>query len=125
MTTNYRGRLQIPLTKSHLSLFTSTRLHLLTGYERVVIGGRGPYVECLKRHLHHTHVHLPIPQMDRVTHPDRYFYREYRTNDCAQVKIYFQYKPVTYADYIPGRFYISPFDIFLEDGTPAIRSLKE
>ena len=52
MTTNYQDRLRIALEGNDYTRFeTSTGLHVATGYTRVVIGGRGPYIEFLPGHL--------------------------------------------------------------------------
>ena len=52
MPTNSQDRLRIPLEgNDHTRFETSTGLHVATGYTRVVIGGRGPYIEFLPGHL--------------------------------------------------------------------------
>jgi len=111
---NYEDRLNIPIIgNDNTSFSTNTGLHIATGYTRVVIGGRGPYVEFAMGHLLLGNTHIPEDQKYRLTMPwlERVFYLECRTNDTANVKIYHQFKTVNYADYKVGMFYISPFDL--------------
>jgi hypothetical protein len=58
--TSYEKRLPIPLSwDDHVRFETSTGLHVATGYTRIVIGGRGPYVEFLPSHLIWDSLHIP------------------------------------------------------------------
>lgn len=77
---------------------------LAQGYNRIVIGGRGPYVELSLRHLlQHKFHKADVPHM---------YYAEWRSN-VDNVKLYEQFQTVDYADYVPGLFYISPFDLMV------------
>jgi hypothetical protein len=118
--------LQIPLSgNDHTRFETSTGLHVAAGYTRVVIGGRGPYVEFLPSHLIWDSLHIPDEEKYRLEHPwkDKVFYVEWRTKDQSNVKVYDQKRTVDYADYKVGLFYISPFDLFVE-GEPVITKLE-
>ena len=99
-------------------------MHVATGYTRVVIGGRGPYIEFLPGHLIWDNLRIPDEEKYRTEHPwvDRVYYFEWRTKDESKVKIYDQKKTVDYADYKVGLIYISPFDLFVE-GEPVITKL--
>jgi hypothetical protein len=115
MTTDYKERLRIPLEGNYHTRFeTKTGLRVAPGYTRIVIGGRGPYVEFEEKHLVMESLHLT----DRK---HRYF-TEWRTNDDADLMVYQQREPVDYADYRIGLFYIKPFDLFVE-GVPVITKL--
>ena len=125
MATKYKDRLRIPLEGNDYTRFeTKTGSHVATGYTRVVIGERGPYIEFLPGHLIWDSLHMPDEEKHRTEHPwkDRVFYVEWRTNDKSNVKVYDQKKSVDYADYKVGLFYISPFDLFVE-GEPVITKL--
>ena len=127
MTTNYQDRLRIALEGNDYTRFeTSTGLHVATGYTRVVIGERGPYVEFLPSHLIWDSLHIPDEEKYRLEHPwkDRVFYVEWRIKDQSNVKVYDQKRTVEYADYKVGLFYISPFDLLVE-GEPVITKLEE
>lgn len=91
-----------------LKFYTKSGLHIATGYDRLVIGKRGPYVEFEKIIIENAHI--PKIQLFRLNNPVVY-YDEYRTNDISNVKIYLQKKNVRYADYKIGKWYISPYDL--------------
>ena len=84
------------------------------GFERVVHGGRGDYVEFTKGQI--------IPQLlyksslslfdeDQASKvPKFYYYWLIPINDAC-VKVYYQLATVKYADYKTGYYYVSP-DMF-------------
>lgn len=112
---DYRKRLRIKAGRAQVRLFTKSETPLLLGYERIVFGGRGPYIEFDWEHLvPGIEIVIPSDQAYRQASP-HVFYTEYRTSDAAAVKIYFQKKTVDYADYRPGLFYISPFELMFQD----------
>ena len=102
-------------------LCTLTGLPLAIGYNRIVFGKRGPYIEFDKKHL--IPENIKLVEQWRVD-SDNAYYIEYRTIDNANVKIYHQSKVVTYADYKIGLFYISPEDLFVNE-LPVIRKEKD
>jgi len=114
-------RLNLPYKtgNSELEFYTSTGLLIFRGYSRIVIGGRGPYVEFDKSTIVKDNIKMPRGQEWRVDSENAY-YVEFRTIDEANVKIYFQKKRVGYAPYKIGLCYISPFDLFLSDGSKVI-----
>jgi hypothetical protein len=125
--TSYEKRLRIHLSgDDHTRFETKTRLHVATGYTRIVIGGRGPYVEFLPGHLIWDNLQIPDEEEYRLEHPwkDRVFYVEWRTKDQGNVKVYDQKRTVDYADYKVGLFYISPFDLSI-GGKPVVTKLKQ
>ena len=104
----YRDRMRIP-SDGHktLALMTKSGAVIAHGYVRVVFGDRGPYVELLEGHLvdgAYSHI--------ETAHT---FYTEYRTIPDG-VKLYHQIKRVDYADYRPGRYYVSPFELHTTAG---------
>lgn len=122
---DYARRLSVPLTGlSNINLFTKAGLIIATAYERVVIGGRGPYVEFLPGQVVAESFHIPKEQEYRLT-ADYVYYVEYRSNCIANVKAYFQRRAVDYADYRVGHWYISPFDIVDTENIPLITPLRE
>ena len=127
MGTSYEKRLRIPLSGDDNTRFeTSTRLHVATGYTRVVIGGRGPYIEFLPSHLIWDSLQISDEENYRLEHPwkDKVFYVEWRSKDQSNVKVYEQKRTVEYADYKVGLFYISAFDLFV-GGEAVIRKLEK
>jgi hypothetical protein len=123
---SYKERLNIPIEGGKLELYSKSGLLLLNGYTRVVIGGRGPYVEIKPGQIEQKNISIPKDQRWRVDDPKwrhRVYYAEYRSHCRSYVKVYWQFKPTNYADYLVDRFYISPFDLYLdtEGKEPAIK----
>lgn len=122
MSLDYESRLRVPLFGDPTKrLFTSSGLLLATGFVRVVIGGRGPYVE-----FNDSQVSLGGMTQVPIQH---YYYDEWRTADSARLKLYHQKRTVDYADYLPGMWYATPFELFNDVGTvliePAARRKTE
>jgi hypothetical protein len=76
------------------------------GYERVVHGGRGDYVELMKEQILvklNSKFNISLPkEID-----EQPFYYYYLIPDERTEKIYWQIKTVKYADYKIGYYYIS------------------
>jgi hypothetical protein len=95
-----------------LRFFTRSDLWIAMGYERVVWGDRGPYVEFATGSILPGVLHVPDSQRWRLTTRNpRIYYQEWRTNDECDVMVYYQLREVGYADYKPGFWYISPVDL--------------
>jgi DNA-directed RNA polymerase subunit M/transcription elongation factor TFIIS len=99
-----------PKTKFYCS---KCKMPIAIGYNRVVIGGRGPYIEFLKEGQ-------IIDDNCHITNNLHKFFEEYCSNCVDKLFIYYQLKTVSYADYKVDMFYISPSLLCLEDGTPCI-----
>jgi len=82
-----------------------------TGFNRIVHGERGAYVEFINSQIAGGTFHIPKEQEWRIQGPKSFnaYYIWYETFDG--VKVYLQKKRVAYADYVPGRWYISPRDL--------------
>jgi len=108
----YQNRIKIPIEfgDSTTKFLTKCGTHIATGYKRIVIGGRGPYIEFAEDNIIRENMNIPTDEMWRIS-SDTSFYIEYRTNDMCNVKIYLQKKTVNYADYQLHYYYISPFDL--------------
>lgn len=113
----YAARLSIPIRPGdpNKKFFTQSGQHVATGYTRIVVGQRGPYVELKPESLN--------PLSHDESSQAHYYYIELRTSS-DNVKVYVQVNRVDYADYIPGMCYISPFDLYDEDGKVLIESLR-
>lgn len=78
------------------------------GYERVVHGGRGDYVELTKEQIVVdlvSHFNQPLPT--KIDPNEEYYYYWLEPKDREE-KVYWQIKTVSYADYKIGYYYISP-----------------
>ena len=108
---DYRERLLIPEQgDSHTKFYTKSGTPIAEGYERIVIGERGPYVEFTDQQVMGENLDVPENQIWRF-HNDKCYYHEFRSKDESFVKVYHQKKIVNYADYKVGLLYISPFDL--------------
>ena len=113
---SYEERLKIPIIgNDELEFYTLDETLIAKGYLRIVIGGRGPYIEFTEDQINWDNTFIPDTQEWRKDSTNA-FYIEHRTTDKANVKIYEQKKLVDYADYKIGLFYISPFDLCTKDG---------
>lgn len=104
---------------AELTFYSLGGLYLATGYLRVVIGKRGPYVEFSPNQIMWENFLVPEKEKYRLNNSVVY-YDEYRSKDPLFVKLYFQKRPVAYADYKVGRCYISPFDLLRDEMQPVI-----
>lgn len=116
MKTDYSKRLKISLTGNVTTKFYTLNGQIVAeGYTRIVIGARGPYIEFEPHMIYRHSLIMPEEEQYRLKDPNVY-YLEYRTIDISNVKVYAQLKPVDYADYLPGKCYISPFDLKTDNG---------
>lgn len=118
MKQSYEDRLLIPIEGSTLKLTTGSGLLICDGYCRVVIGGRGPYIEMRPDQVIKKNIEVPTSERWRFEH-DRYHdicYHEWRSKDIFNVKLYEQTGTVEYADYKVGMWYVSPFDVRIQCG---------
>lgn len=126
MATDYEARLRLPINPSPMEqlrlITTQVGLPVAIRYQRIVLGGRGPYMEFARDDLYLENFIIPEDQLWRRFHPGCY-YIEWRSIDVRHVKLYQQLKTVDYADYRPQYFYISPFDLYT-DTIPIIQSLR-
>lgn len=120
---NVRNKLLINIDHGNEEMrFISTGgLHLATGYLRVVIGKRGPYVEFHPRQIVWGNFCVPASESYRLKNR-LVFYDEYRSLDPSWVKLYFQKRTVAYADYKVGLCYMSPMELLRDEYQPVILS---
>lgn len=105
-------QLKIPLKgNAKMRFYTASGLHVATGYKRVVIGDRGPYIEFNPQQVVRDNLH--IPEQRHV------YFTELRSNDESNVMVYDQRRTVKYADYKIGLYYVSPVDLYV-GGSPTI-----
>lgn len=119
---NYHKDILIPLYKSSIALYTKSKLKVCNSYERIVIGGRGAYIEFDESDLVKSHFETGvffIPENKKwktlPEYKNKIYYYELRTKP-DNVKIYYQLDTVNYADYKVDKFYISPNELYTKDG---------
>jgi len=119
MKSGYSSLITISIDGCEMRLFTKTGLHLSDGYIRIVLGGRGPYVEFYRENINWDSFFIPDFEKRRID-SKKHYYIECRSVDSEYVKLYIQKKTVKYADYKIGLCYISPSCLYDASGTCAI-----
>lgn len=114
-----KGNLLIPIQGEDITFYTANisgpKINrqiikgdiIAEGYLRVVIGGRGAYIEFHPDQIKGDNIYLPKEARWRL-HNQKVFFEEWRSKDKNNIFIYHQLKEVAYADYIIGFWYISP-----------------
>ena len=96
---------------------------LCTKFERIVIGDYGAFIEIAPEHMVLNNLKVKEGQEFRIN-DEKYSlhvkYHWYTAKDNSDCKVYFQQKTVTYADYKPGMYYISPYEVI-----PALLELEQ
>lgn len=106
--------LLIPEMGNDTTIFhTNSNTCVSMGYDRVVFGKRGPYVEFNDTQIVDTAFFIQKNTIYRFS-DNRIYYIEFRSNDKSLVKMYYQLSTVAYADYKIGKFYISPLDLMVD-----------
>ena len=85
-----------------------------SGFSRVVIGDYGAFLEIAGNQINRDVIHVQPGQEYRLGEPRYAEHVKYiwtTVPDGSNVKIYWQKKTVEYADYRPGMYYVSPFEI--------------
>ncbi len=80
---------------------------------KIVVGDYGAFVEISPDRIVRRNIKVKEGQEYRYLDPqfaERVKYLWLTARDNSNCKIYFQKKKVSYADYLPGYFYISPFE---------------
>lgn len=100
-------------SKDSLCSFSGTLI--TNGYERIVIGDYGAFVEFSKEQA--VQENFIVKPGEEYRTSQRYEstvkYEWLTTKDYSDVKIYHQKHEVSYADYKPGHFYVSVFEVLI------------
>lgn len=111
-------RLNLPdslkITGDNCSLYSANRSLICTGYDRIVIGDYGAFIEFDSIKAALSNFIIKPGQEYRVFDPkysSNIKYQWYTINDGSDIKIYHQVRGVSYADYIPGKYYVSPHEV--------------
>ena len=94
-------------------LYTSADTLICSFFNRIVIGDYGAFVEFSPGQANRDVFCIAPGQEYRLE--ERYKNCKYiwlTISDSSNVKIYYQKHTVTYADYIPGMYYVSVHEVF-------------
>ena len=111
----YEAQLDLPVICSdNVKIYikdSSPRILLATGYTRVVIGDYGAYIEINPEQINLDVIKYKWP--GKPPRPVKYLWMIPK-NSKYNTKIYFQQARVSYADYKPNMYYVSPNEVDLE-----------
>lgn len=96
------------------SICTGNGTEFASGFSRVVIGDYGAFLEISGEQINRDAIQVQPGQEYRLKEPRYAEHVKYiwmTVSDGSNVKIYWQQRPVEYADYKPGLFYVSPFEV--------------
>lgn len=97
-------------------IFSNEGTLISNGYNRIVIGDYGAFIEFDNEQVVKENIKVKSGQEYRIydeKYCDNVKYFWLTAKDNSDIKIYYQQKTVTYADYIPNVYYISPYEIKL------------
>lgn len=98
-------------------LYTTSGTLICSSFDRIVIGDYGAFVEFTPDKANERAFIIAPGQEYRINDPrfsKNIKYEWWTVNDKSGVKIYKQKRSVTYAAYIPGRYYVSVHEVFPE-----------
>lgn len=88
---------------------------IASGYNRIVIGDYGAFVEFSRAQANARHLKIKEGQSYRIEDPryaEHVKYLWLTADDDSDVKVYDQKRSVEYADYKPGMLYVSVYEVF-------------
>lgn len=102
--------------EEHKLLYSLNGTLLATGYQRIVIGDYGAFVEISCDQIQHSNIRCKPGEEYRLN--DSRFSKNVKYHwltvpDGSNCKVYYQQKTVSYADYIPGMYYVSPYEVYV------------
>jgi len=92
---------------------------IANGYDRIVIGDYGAFIEIDPGRMKMDHIIIKPGEEYRILdahYADHVKYHWYTCRRDQEVKLYYQIKAVTYADYLPGMWYVSPYHVKEKEG---------
>ena len=98
-----------------ISLETADGTVITNGYNRIVIGDYGAFVEFSRVQACMRRLEIKEGQMYRAKdhrYAEHVKYLWLTADDGSDVKVYDQKRPVEYADYKPGMLYVSVYEVF-------------
>lgn len=94
-------------------MYTLNGSLICKGYNRIVVGDYGAFIEYEKELSNDNYI-VKKGQEYRINdakYSKNVKYHWYTINDESDIKIYWQRKPVPYADYKKNMYYVSPHEV--------------
>ena len=108
----FKSKITIPLEgNKHMEFRNKCGTLIATGYQRIVVGDFGPFVELDISNLKYNNIKEKWPGSFKKTVKYVWFH----TLDDVETKIYCQRQTVPYADYRVGMYYAHVSDLIIED----------
>lgn len=92
-------------------LYTINGLHLSDGFTRVVVGDYGAFIEIAPEQINLKALKMEPGQAYRLESWFNGKYIWYTDSEEGIIKVYHQLRGVSYADYKPNMYYISPYEV--------------
>ena len=95
-------------------LYTCGGTVVAKSWDRIVVGDYGAFIEFSEQPYPSCFIVAP-GQEYRISderYAGRVKYEWYTIDDCSAIKIYLQKKTVAYADYVPGKYYVSVHEVY-------------
>jgi hypothetical protein len=98
-----------------IPIFSREEMLIANKYDRIVIGHYGAFIEFDQNDAILDNFIVPESQKYRYTdkYKDYVAYYWYTTKDTTNCKLYLQRRYVSYANYLPKKWYISPYEVLL------------
>lgn len=98
---------------AHDTLYTLCGAQICSGYDRIVIGDYGAFVEFSQSDFSDSFIIQPGQEyrVNDTRYSKNVKYIWLTIDDGSHIKIYHQKKCVTYADYKPGKYYVSVHEV--------------
>lgn len=111
----------------HQEFYTLRGNLFAVGYTRIVYGDHGPYIEFEKENII-----IDLKRKFNKPPEPKHYYEWFVPTDGSRLKVYYQlrdvknlpfapkgghreYREEGYADYIPGKIYVNPYDLLIPD----------
>lgn len=97
-----------------INLFTKEGTLLCESYNRIVIGDYGAFIEIEPLEINTSMIKIKEGQEYRTNDPKYLYsvkYEWFTMKDESDIKIYWQKRKVSYADYKPGLIYVSVYEV--------------
>lgn len=105
------------VTFGSMPIISREGLEIAKSYDRIVIGQYGAFIEIDDKYINKDNIKVKPGQEYRIHDPkykDNVKYQWFTTKDDTNCKLYYQQKGVCYADYLPGKWYISPYEVLTD-----------
>jgi hypothetical protein len=97
-----------PQLNHNMPIFDSDNNIIAFRFTRIVVGDYGAFIEFDEIDANHEIFQIPENQRFRLSSN---FCGKYLWMTTGKTKIYKQLRTVSYADYLVGKYYISPFEV--------------